>query len=146
MPSPLSRDGIFVKIAGYIEEYLVQAAALELGPGREHAHPRLREGPLNLVRNALQVARRTLKQLAAPVAPHLVRDAAEVEVVGLLALGARGKQRLACRDCAGDEPVKAVDALCEAAQELRRFGVGPEASWPRSGRGRNSSRRSRLCA
>lgn len=63
MPSQLIRDGIFVKIAGYIESISFRpqrsSSALDastLTPGSEKALS-------ILVRNALQVARRTLKQL-----------------------------------------------------------------------------------
>ena len=66
--------------------YLVEGAAPELGPGREHAHSRAGKDALELLRHGGEVGVRASEHLRAALPAHLVGDAAEVEVVGLLAL------------------------------------------------------------
>ena len=118
MPSPGRRGR--ADFCDFLQRgYLVEGAAPELGPGREHAHSRAGKDALELLRHGGEVGVRAGEHLRAAFPAHLVGDAAEVEVVCLLALGARGEQRLSGGDGAGDEAGDVRATRGEGAQELR---------------------------
>ena len=87
-------------------EHLVQGAALKFRPRCKDADSGLFKNLFQLLCHCSKVGAAAAQQLRSAGAAHFIGYAAEIEVVGLLAFGARSEQRLPGCDGAGYEAVE----------------------------------------